>query len=252
MILQDKASCLPAIALDPPPDAVVLDACSAPGNKTLHIAAIMANTGKIFAVEMNKKRFHRLKMNINHHGAKNVSCLHTDFLNIDYNIEPYCHVTHILLDPSCSGLGMVTQRVAPLHVPPERLASLARVQKTLLLRALSFPNVKRVVYSTCSVRKEENEEVVQEVLSTNPSWNLARILPNWERRGDTAVMDDAKKCIRCCPEDETNGFFLACFVKDSQIKQAEFQNIFSVHHILQRYKIKYHYKSPYKFFNRLC
>lgn len=61
LILQDKASCFPAFILNPPPKSQCIDCCSAPGNKTSHLSAIMNNTGKIFAFEKDKRRFHLLK-----------------------------------------------------------------------------------------------------------------------------------------------------------------------------------------------
>ena len=256
IILQDKASCLPGVALNPPKNSIVLDACSAPGNKTLHLSALMENTGTIFAIERDSKRFMRLKQNIKQHGANNITPICQNFLDISPDDPAYKNVTHILVDPSCSGSGMVTENFVSNFKSRDQssIASLADLQTRLLSHALTFPGAQRVVYSTCSVHVAENEDVVQHVLqSYSKKWELVHVLTDWQRRGDATVFSDAVKCVRCTNEDETNGFFLACFVKKRRAGDKEFlngmkiQDVFSVGHLNMRFKIKYHYKYPYKF-----
>ena len=105
IILQDKASCLPAFFLAPPPHAKVLDACSAPGNKTTHLSALMNNTGTVYAFELNPSRFKILGSTVKRAGASNVVTHQGDFLKV--KPKDYSMVTHMLLDPSCSCSGMV-------------------------------------------------------------------------------------------------------------------------------------------------
>ncbi len=97
----------------------------------------------------------------------------------------------------------------------ERLQNLANFQTTVLKHALSFPAVKRVVYSTCSVHEVENECVVFEVLKQfHSDFHLDPVLPAITSRGRTHVFREADKCLRLSPsEDLTNGFFVACFEK---------------------------------------
>ena len=96
----------------------------------------------------------------------------------------------------------------------KRLASLAKLQTKLLSHALSFPSVKRVTYSTCSVHAEENEEVVAAVLEepeVAQKFKLKKCLPRWEGRGDQKF-SFADKVLRADPErDLCNGFFVALF-----------------------------------------
>ena len=105
-----------------------------------------------------------------------------------------------------------------------RLASLASLQTKLLLHALSFPGVKRVTYSTCSVHAEENEEVVAAILS-NPevsaSFKLKKCLPGWQGRGDPKY-PFADKVVRADPKrDLCNGFFVALFQRRKAKKESE-------------------------------
>lgn len=85
-----------------------------------------------------------------------------------------------------------------------------------LSRLTPVPNVKRIVYSTCSIHAEEDERVVARALkSGGGKWRLASrssVLPSWERRGRKEELGaDADSVIRCLPEDKTNGFFVSCF-----------------------------------------
>ncbi|KAF6029290.1 NSUN5 [Bugula neritina] len=173
VVLQDKASCLPAHVLNPSPGSHVIDACAAPGNKTSHLAALLNNTGTITAFELNTKS------------------------NVEY----------ILVDPSCSGSG-ITSRLNSLtddqHSSSElRLKKLSSFQSVILKKALSFPKVKRVVYSTCSINCQENEQVVQDVLSqVKKDFTIEKILPSWSHRGDTldGQFPLGEHCIRASPK----------------------------------------------------
>ncbi|KAK9099445.1 hypothetical protein Syun_026490 [Stephania yunnanensis] len=179
IFLQGKASSMVAVALSPEPGWEVLDACSAPGNKTVHLAALMSGKGKIIACELNKDRVKLLEETIKRSGASSILLIRA-----------------ILLDPSCSGSGTAAERLDHL-LPSNRLAqasdaadnqrakNLAAFQSKALAHALSFLSVERVVYSTCSVHQTENEDVIKSVLPLAASLNfqLETPFPQWPRRG---------------------------------------------------------------------
>ncbi|PNX75890.1 methyltransferase NSUN5-like protein, partial [Trifolium pratense] len=83
IFLQGKASSMVAPALSPEPGWEVLDACAAPGNKTVHLAALMKRKGRIIACELKKERIKRLNDTIKLSGASNIQVLNEDFLNIN-------------------------------------------------------------------------------------------------------------------------------------------------------------------------
>jgi putative methyltransferase len=173
----------------------VLDACSAPGNKTIHLAALMEGQGKIIACELNEERVKRLEHTIKLSGASNIEVCHGDFLGLNPKDPSFAKIRAILLDPSCSGSGTITDRLdhlLPSHSEDNnmnydsmRLHKLAVFQKKALAHALSFPKVERVVYSTCSIYQIENEDVVSSVLplASSLGFKLATPFPQWQRRG---------------------------------------------------------------------
>ena len=238
LVLQSKASCMPARALAPTPGWSVLDACAAPGNKTTHVAALVGSKGKVFAYDKDAKRLERLKENVEKTGAARIITPHcADFLSLnplDFDVDSSNRVDAIVLDPSCSGSGTAFTRMdhmlpsaatnptaitAPsslVHHTDARIQSLAAFQTSALAHALRFPRVQRVSYSTCSVHAAENERVVAAVLydtEQGKEFELVRALPEWHRRGVEGCglkKKDAKKVVRTDPiEDGTDGFFVA-------------------------------------------
>ncbi|XP_005986929.1 probable 28S rRNA (cytosine-C(5))-methyltransferase [Latimeria chalumnae] len=221
IILQDKASCLPAYLLNPPVGSHVIDACAAPGNKTSHLAAILKNKGKLFAFDLDTKRLVTMGTLLLRAGVTCHELANQDFLKVDPSDAKFDKVKYILLDPSCSGSG-IASRMNELtdddaSASTERLQALAGFQRRALRHALSFPKVERVVYSTCSVHREENEDVVEEMLKEHSrKFRLVNLLPSWPHRGlDTFC--DGSCCLRASPEETlTNGFFIALFERKSE------------------------------------
>ncbi|KAI1419827.1 S-adenosyl-L-methionine-dependent methyltransferase [Xylaria sp. FL1777] len=131
VILQDKASCFPAFLLDPKPeDGDVIDSCSAPGNKTTHVAAIVRShvvdgkecTQKVYAFEKDQYRARTLEKMVNIAGAQEITrmSLGRDFLKVDPTAPLYKNVGALLLDPSCSGSGIVGRDTMPtIHLPQQ-------------------------------------------------------------------------------------------------------------------------------------
>lgn len=129
LIFQDKASCFPAYLLDPlSEDGNIIDTCSAPGNKTTHLAAILLSHSsepdacmqKIHAFEKNKGRAETLEKMVNVAGSNRWTMLYSgqDFLKTDPTSTIYKDVGALLLDPSCSGSGIVGRDEMPeLHLP---------------------------------------------------------------------------------------------------------------------------------------
>nr|XP_060505199.1 28S rRNA (cytosine-C(5))-methyltransferase isoform X1 [Panthera onca] len=236
LILQDKpracsacqASCLPAVLLAPPPGSHVIDACAAPGNKTSHLAALLKNQGKIFAFDLDAGRLASMATLLARAGVSCCELAEEDFLAISPSDQRYRQVQYILLDPSCSGSGMATRRLEePGAGTPSkaRLQALAGFQRRALCHALTFPSLQRLVYSTCSLCQEENEDVVRDALQHNSgTFRLVPVLPSWPHRG-LGTFPGAECCLRASPETTlTGGFFVAVLERvevPSSVSRAE-------------------------------
>nr|XP_027085360.1 probable 28S rRNA (cytosine-C(5))-methyltransferase isoform X7 [Coffea arabica] len=246
IFMQGRASSMVAAALEPKPGwwvsllsteelipSDVLDACSAPGNKTVHLAAIMKGKGKIIACELDKQRVKRLEATVRLAGATNVKVKHEDFLKLNPE-EPCCSkIRAILLDPSCSGSGTAIDRLD--HLLPsyaavlddtgnsDRLMKLAAFQKKALEHAFSFPAAERIVYSTCSIHQIENEDVVKSVLplAASHGFQLAPVHPQWPRRG-LPVLDGSQHLLRTDLVEDGEGFFIALFVRKADKRPQEY------------------------------
>ena len=119
LVLQDKASCFPAYLLDPQPEDRIIDACAAPGNKTTHLCALVGRAGsrsavRVWACERDKSRADLLQQMLKTAGADKLVSVRAgqDFLKIDPAVSSgpnaaFSQATGLLLDPSCSGSGMV-------------------------------------------------------------------------------------------------------------------------------------------------
>lgn len=227
-LLQDKASCLPSFLLDPPPKSIVLDMCSAPGNKSTHLACIMKNKGKVYSVEMNPKRFGILVETVEGTHSTIVQPMNRDVLEITDEDVP--NVEYILLDPSCSGSGIANRFASDSHKDKERLFKLSGIQFKLLSHAMTaFPNVKRIIYSTCSIYCEENEEVVLGCLRNNGHFKLVDIRETfnehqWKNYGNEVVYPNlGDKVLYARTEDDfTNGFFVAILERCEEGESNEF------------------------------
>ncbi|KAJ1722313.1 hypothetical protein LPJ53_003263 [Coemansia erecta] len=235
VVVQDKASCMAAHVARPTAGTPAIDACAAPGNKTSHLASLMGGRGTVFAFDRDARRLRTLVEMTGRARCTTVQAQCMSFLDVDPLDPRYAQVDCLLLDPSCSGSGMagrldlLVDRYVELRQGARskedtrgRLASLAQFQTDALLHAMRFPGVQRISYSTCSVHTEENEEVVAAVLAAQDEFALAprqHVLPTWPRRGMLAAglsEEQADSLVRAMPEDGTNGFFVAGFVRVRQ------------------------------------
>ena len=161
--LQSLSSMLPPIILNPEEGTDILDMAAAPGGKTTQMAAIVNNKASITACEMNKLRAERLKYNVEKQGASCVYTMVTDARRLD----SFFSFDKILLDAPCSGSGTLNTENTKLEkiFTPKLIKKSTESQIALLRKAISILKPgKEMVYSTCSILQEENEEVVKKVL----------------------------------------------------------------------------------------
>jgi NOL1/NOP2/sun family putative RNA methylase len=215
--LQNIASMLPALILDPKPNDVVIDMCAAPGSKATHLAQLMNNEGTLILIDRNRKRIPALEMNIRRMGIKNSIIINMDSKDLSkLNIK----VTKILLDAPCTGEGLIRQD--PSRKKSRKLKDIEKmavVQKRLLKAGLNtLESNGELLYSTCSIAPEENELVVHEVLKEEKDFRISNISSTFGVSGLTKVYgkylnEDLEYSQRLYPHiHDTIGFYL-CLIK---------------------------------------
>ncbi|CAH4037353.1 25S rRNA (cytosine-C(5))-methyltransferase nop2 [Pieris brassicae] len=166
-ILQGASSFLPVMALAPQENERILDMCAAPGGKASHIAAIMKNTGSLFANDANKERTKAIVGNFHRLGVVNAIICNYDGRQFPDVIKGF---DRVLLDAPCTGTGVIAKDPSVKTTKDQKdIQRCFNLQRQLLLAAIDCCNAKSstggyIVYSTCSILPEENEWVVNYAL----------------------------------------------------------------------------------------
>ncbi|KAF4126433.1 25S rRNA (cytosine2870-C5)-methyltransferase [Geosmithia morbida] len=221
-ILQAASSFLPCMALEPQENERVLDMAAAPGGKTTYLAAMMKNTGFILANDPNKARSKGLIGNIHRLGATNVIVSNYDAREFP---KPMGGFDRVLLDAPCSGTGVIAKDPSvKTNKTQLDFMQLPHTQKQLLLAAIDSTSHSSktggfIVYSTCSVTIEENEQVVQYALRRRPNVRLVETNIPFGKEGFTAFrgkkFDPSLRLTRRFYPHSYNvdGFYVAKFQK---------------------------------------
>lgn len=198
--LQSLSSMLPAIVLEPRENENILDMTAAPGGKTTQIATITENKAFITACEKNKIRAERLKYNLQKQGVGSVNVMTEDARNL----SDYFSFEKILLDAPCSGSG--TENIFSKNFSKILIEKSAKTQEILLRKAINILKPGgTMIYSTCSILKQENEDILNKVLK-NTNMEIVPI----ELNNEIPVLPvsiDGTICV--APTELYEGFFMA-------------------------------------------
>ena len=204
--VQDESSMLVALAAEPAPGQRVLDVCSAPGGKTTHMAQLMKNKGTIYACDIHKHRLDLIAENCKRLGISNVELVQQDGTKLTKRWQEPFDV--VLCDVPCSGLGVLGRRAdARWAKESEDIAGLCKIQKKILEEAaqLVVPG-GTLIYSTCAIAPEENQEMVKAFISEHPEYELDETLTDcW-----LDVDKEETGYVQFLPFiDDMDGFFIA-------------------------------------------
>ncbi|MFH1455509.1 MAG: RsmB/NOP family class I SAM-dependent RNA methyltransferase [archaeon] len=215
--LQSAASMIPPVVLNPEPGDLVLDMCASPGSKTSQMAAMMKNQGLIVANDVVINRLKPLTLNLQRCGVTNsVITLMEGRWFKNYNFDK------ILVDAPCSGIGTIRKSPKTIQTwNPNVGKTMAGVQKQLLKTAFTSLNENgTLVYSTCTTEPDENEAIVDHILTNVDNIKLQKISIDIkhskpiEEFENKSYSSEVKKTLRIWPQDnDTEGFFVAKFKK---------------------------------------
>ncbi len=173
--IQSESSMMAAMAVCPQRGMQILDCCAAPGGKSCFMAELMGGTGRVQAWELHEHRTELINAQVKRLGLENVRPMTRDAMKPRPDLENTMDA--VLLDAPCSGLGVMADKPdVKYRVTPESVAELVATQSRLLDAAA--PYVKRggtLVYSTCSVLKDENVRQVEAFLARHPEFELVKL-----------------------------------------------------------------------------
>ena len=207
--VQDESSQIAAILCDAKPDEKVIDYCAGAGGKSLAMAAINRNEGTIFAHDANFNRMDAIKDRALRLGIRNIKIIR----NLDIN-----GYDRFIVDAPCSGSG--TLRRAPdakFRLNENKIKELNQIQQEIL--EIAYKNTVKggfIVYMTCSLIKDENEDIVNAFKKKHPDITFVNHQKLWERKIDTLYPFTETEWIKLNPLiTNTDGFFFCMMKKEN-------------------------------------
>ncbi len=216
--VQEAASMLPPLVLDPKPGETVLDMCAAPGSKTTQMAQYMENKGLLMANDSEHKRIGSLAVNLQRCGVTNTTIT---IMNGTWFKKAGMQFDKILVDAPCTGTGTIRKSSRVTYEwSPNGVKKIAGQQKGLIRTAWEILKPGgTMVYSTCTLEPEENESVINHLLETYEGVKIEEIKlklnrsePVMEFEG-TKYNKEVKKCLRIWPQDNNSEGFFVCKIK---------------------------------------
>ncbi len=209
--IQDESSMLVAKVLRAEPGMKVLDTCAAPGGKTTHIAELMNDEGEIIACDIHKHKTKLIDQQAKRLGVRSISSRQIDVRKLDEHNETF---DRILVDAPCTGFGVI-RRKPDLKWTKQRqdVENIANVQQSILHAVAPLLKVGgAMVYSTCTVDREENHDVIQAFLQSHPNFSIDHEafsdLPEEVKRKSTEGM------LQLLPHHfNSDGFFIARMIR---------------------------------------
>lgn len=199
--VQDMGAGKISLMLLPNKNDLVLDACSAPGGKTTHLAELMENEGKIIACDIHEHRIKLVKQNADRLG---INIIETELNDATKFIKEYEEkFDKILLDVPCLGIGVIKRKPdIKWQRNKEDIIEITKVQHEILNECSKYLRIGgELVYSTCSILKSENENVINNWLESNDDKGIKNI-KNYQRMEEEKIL----------PDENTDGFFI-CKIK---------------------------------------
>ena len=208
--IQDISAGMTAKILSPKPNELVLDACAAPGGKTTYMAELMNNKGKIIAGDIYEHRLNLIQQNAKRLG---ISIIETKILDATKYYKEYeAKFDKILLDVPCLGIGVIKRKPdIKWQRKPEDLQKIGKIQKIILENCSKYLKTGgELVYSTCSILEEENENIIKEFVKKNQNFEIKKV-KNTIKIFENFIKKEGYISIK--PTEKNDGFFICKLVK---------------------------------------
>jgi 16S rRNA (cytosine967-C5)-methyltransferase len=209
--MQDEGSQLVSMLVQATPGSTVVDACAGGGGKTLHLAAMMMNKGNIIAIEVEEYRLRNIHERLRRTG---ISIVQTCLAGESEGVVMAGGADGVLIDAPCSGVGTFRRNPASKSMfTVDAVESLAKTQAELLDKySLLVKPGGRLVYSTCTLIKRENEEQVEAFLARHPDFELLSAADILSQQG--VKFEAESRYLTLLPhKTTTDGFFGAAMTR---------------------------------------
>ena len=212
--VQDVSSMLVGLAADPKEGDVCIDVCAAPGGKSIHVADLLNGTGHVEARDLTDYKVGLIEENIYRCGFKNITAKRADACILDELARKTADI--VIADLPCSGLGVLKKKSdIKYRMSQSQIEELVELQREILKNAVTYVKAGgTLIYSTCTVAKEENDLQVDWILDNLPLQLVSlkgcvcdKLLENTDREGVLQLLPGREK---------TDGFFLAKFRKTEE------------------------------------
>lgn len=211
--IQDESSMLVSQVMNPRKGSLVLDVCAAPGGKSTHMGQIMENKGMIISRDIFQHKIQLIEDNARRLGADIIKAEVFDALNRDRDLID--KLDYCLLDAPCSGLGLIRRKPEiKWNRVEEDIKSLSDLQYRIIDNIKDYVKIGGIlVYSTCTVEKEENILLIDRFIEENPGFKLIGIEDRFQNRDGLDTLEHGY--IQLFPNiHDTDGFFIAKMRKE--------------------------------------
>ncbi|BAH06319.1 16S rRNA (cytosine(967)-C(5))-methyltransferase RsmB [Clostridium kluyveri] len=207
--VQDESAMLVSYFMDVEENMTILDLCSAPGGKSCHIGELMKNTGNVHCYDLYESKLSLVRHNAERLGIKNITCKKLDAAKYLEKLKDTAD--RVLIDVPCSGLGIIRKKPEiKWNKKEDSLKDLIEIQRKIILNAARYVKVGgKLVYSTCTLNKKENEENINWFISRNPQYKLDKLYC-----GDFHnIIYHEEGYMTILPDNHMDGFFIARLIK---------------------------------------
>lgn len=219
--VQDEGSQLLAHLVAPKRGMMVADFCAGAGGKSLAIGALMRNTGRLYAFDVSEKRLHNLGQRLKRSGLSNLNAQVISSENDQKLKRLNGKFDRVLVDAPCSGLGTLRRNPdLKWRQTPQDVLELTQKQTAILTRAAKLTKAGgRLIYATCSLLSDENEQIAENFLNAHADFKLVNAN---EILGQQQINLDTGKYLKLLPHlHNTDGFFAAVFEKISATNETQ-------------------------------